>query len=127
MPSPSHRGTGVPTKDGTLYTREHPQVPGWRGEVHHVTGKGVFARVVTPRDPNPKWSKAHNVPQALQYVDQRLSRAIMDAARAEALQRAALRRYPRPCPTCGVNPGEPCRTASGAQTSPHAARRVTKG
>jgi len=126
MSSPLHRGTGT-IKDGVLYRREHPQAPGYAGEVKHITGKGVFARFVTPSDRNPKWTPSRDVPSAIMAVEKRLSDAILRAVRAEALQRAALRKYPIPCPTCAAQPGQPCRTASGASTNPHAARRVTKG
>lgn len=122
MALPAHHGTGVRTKDGMLYRREHPQAPGCSAEVKHVTGGGVFYRVVTKKTPNPQWTPATNVPAAIQIADAHLSRLILEAVRADAKKRAALRTYPAPCPTCSALAGQPCRTASGAATKPHAAR-----
>lgn len=122
MAAPAHRGTGTPIKDGTLYRRTHLQAPGYAGEVKHITGKGVVSRFVTPENPNPEWSPARNVPDAIMRVEKRLSDTILRLVRAEYQRRAALRRYAYPCPTCRATKGHPCRTKSGAPTKPHAAR-----
>lgn len=122
MALPAHHGTGVRTDEGMLYRREHPQAPGCAAEVKHVTGGGVFYRVVTKKTPNPQWTPATNVPAAIQIADGHLSRLILDAVRADAKARALIRKYPVPCPACSALTGQPCRTASGTATKPHAAR-----